>query len=84
MIHSLDSKDVKHSRMAVRKRTAQLLNLWRPEPEDETDRVPSTLRVTEFDLFCYVFATFTYILDIGLDLVVAYFYYSAGRVSMIL
>lgn len=47
---------------------------------DETDSLPERLCVTYFDLFCYSFSIFTYIMDVFLDIAVAYLHFCNGRV----
>lgn len=48
---------------------------------DEVDRIPSDTTIRTFDFCCYLFAMFSYIADIGLDLGVAYLHYASERVT---
>lgn len=51
---------------------------------DEVDRLPDRLVVTTFDLICYGFSIFTYLMDILLDIAVAYMHYENERVEIII
>lgn len=48
-------------------------------PLDQTDRLPVELKVSWFDMFCFIFSMTTYLLDIITDLIVAYVHYRFGR-----
>jgi hypothetical protein len=46
---------------------------------DELDGLPTAQRVENFDIFCYVFSIFSYMVDIVLDIAVAYLHFSSER-----
>uniref|UniRef100_A0A0R3RTD1 XK-related protein n=1 Tax=Elaeophora elaphi TaxID=1147741 RepID=A0A0R3RTD1_9BILA len=47
--------------------------------EDFTDRLPHTLTVRNFDIFCFVFSAVSYLADIGSDATAAYIHYCEHR-----
>jgi len=48
--------------------------------EDQVDALPETLRFSWFDVICIIFSMSTYIFDMGMDLYVAYVYYTTGYI----
>ncbi|KAK6110716.1 XK-related family protein [Brugia pahangi] len=47
--------------------------------KDCTDRLPHTLTVRNFDIFCFIFSAASYLADIGSDATVAYIHYCEHR-----
>jgi len=45
------------------------------KPTDETDALPESLRYNVFDLLCTLISILTYVVDIVMDCVVAYYFY---------
>jgi hypothetical protein len=43
--------------------------------EDIIDGLPETLRFNWFDMFCIIFSIATYVVDLGMDIYVAYVYH---------
>ncbi|CAL8086972.1 unnamed protein product [Orchesella dallaii] len=48
---------------------------------DEVDALPTTLRFNFFDIFCIILSMCTYIFDLGMDIYVAYVYYTKGHIG---
>ncbi|KAI6229302.1 Cell death abnormality protein 8 [Aphelenchoides besseyi] len=67
------------SRVTLRTKTAVLFNLIPRRYDDESDRIPSSIRVGLYDVGCYLFGVGTYVLDMGLDIGVAIGHYQSGR-----
>ena len=45
---------------------------------DETDALPSNLRYNNFDLICSLISILTYLFDLIMDCVVAFYFYHLG------
>lgn len=48
---------------------------------DEVDALPATLRFNYFDMFCILLSMGTYIFDLGMDIYIAYVYYTNARID---
>ncbi|VDO41567.1 unnamed protein product, partial [Onchocerca flexuosa] len=49
--------------------------------KDCTDRLPRTLVIRNFDIFCSIFSAASYLADIGSDILAAYIHYCEHRVD---
>lgn len=56
--------------------TIYQIRMYRDESADETDRLPSKDRVTNWDIAGFVISIISHLVDVGFDCNLAYRYYS--------